>query len=89
MTNLALCFFHFIEVHTVRLERQPHQQLGVRLSGWWIEPGIYVLEVMEGSPAAASGRLEPYDRIVSVNGEDVASCRLDHASQLIQVLGEI
>jgi C-terminal processing protease CtpA/Prc len=69
----------------VTLERQSNQQLGVRLSGWWMEQGIFILEIIPGSPAAKSGQLEPYDRILSVNGEDVASCRLDQASRLIQV----
>lgn len=76
---------HFIEeVHTVTLEHQPNQQLGVRLSGWWMEPGIFIMEIMQGSPAAQSGHLEPYDRILSVNGKDLASCWLDQASKLIQ-----
>ncbi|KDR23920.1 Ligand of Numb protein X 2 [Zootermopsis nevadensis] len=76
---------HYIEeIHTVTLERQSNQQLGVRLSGWWMEQGIFILEIIPGSPAAKSGHLEPYDRILSVNGEDVACCRLDHASRLIQ-----
>lgn len=43
------------------------------------------MEIIEGSPAAQSGQLEPYDRILSVNGEDVANCWLDQASRLIQV----
>ncbi|GLH08152.1 Protein lap4 [Gryllus bimaculatus] len=73
------------EVHMVTLERQSNQQLGVRLSGWWMEQGIFILEVIPGSPAALSGQLEPYDRILSVNGEDVTSRRLDHASRLIQI----
>lgn len=76
---------HYIEeIHTVTLERQTNQQLGVRLSGWWMEQGIFILEIIPGSPAALSSQLEPYDRILSVNGEDVASCRLDQASKLIQ-----
>ncbi|XP_049804845.1 ligand of Numb protein X 2-like [Schistocerca nitens] len=76
---------HYVEeVHTVTLEHQPNQQLGVRLSGWWMEPGIFIMEIMQGSPAAQSGHLEPYDRILSVNGKDLASCWLDQASKLIQ-----
>jgi hypothetical protein len=69
----------------VTLERQTNQQLGVRLSGWWMEQGIFILEIIPESPAAKSGKLEPYDRILSVNGEEVVSCRLDQASRLIQV----
>lgn len=76
---------HYIEeIHTVTLERQTNQQLGVRLSGWWMEQGIFILEIIPESPAAKSGKLEPYDRILSVNGEEVVSCRLDQASRLIQ-----
>jgi len=69
----------------VLLERNQDQQLGVRLSGWWMEPGIFILEVIEGSPAAKCGKFEPYDRIVSINGQDVQTYRLEQASQLIQV----
>ncbi|KAF4533511.1 hypothetical protein B566_EDAN000996 [Ephemera danica] len=76
---------HYIEeLHTVVLERTAKQQLGVRLSGSWMEPGVYVVEVVEGSPAAQSGHFEPYDRIVSINGEDIQNQRLEHASHLIQ-----
>jgi C-terminal processing protease CtpA/Prc len=70
---------------TVVLERNQEQQLGVRLSGWWMEAGIFILEVIEGSPAALCGKFEPYDRIVTINGQDVQSYRLEQASQLIQV----
>ncbi|XP_059489261.1 ligand of Numb protein X 2-like [Neocloeon triangulifer] len=76
---------HYEEEHfTVLLERNQDQQLGVRLSGWWMEPGIFILEVIDGSPASQCGQFEPYDRIVSINGEDVQSYRLEQASQLIQ-----
>lgn len=82
---LYYLIYFVTEIHTVTLERQTNQQLGVRLSGWWMEPGIFIMEIIEGSPAAQSGQLEPYDRILSVNGEDVANCWLDQASRLIQV----
>ena len=75
----------FPEIHTVTLERQTNQQLGVRLSGWWMEQGIFIVEIISGSPAAKSGQLEPYDRILSVNGEDISGYKLDQASRLIQV----
>ncbi|KAJ9576649.1 hypothetical protein L9F63_025453, partial [Diploptera punctata] len=76
---------HYIEeMHTVTLERHTNQQLGVRLSGWWMEQGIFIVEIISGSPAANCGQLEPYDRILCVNGEDVSSFKLDHASRLIQ-----
>jgi PDZ domain len=80
------CFLRVIaDFLTVVLERNQEQQLGVRLSGWWMEAGIFILEVIEGSPAALCGKFEPYDRIVTINGQDVQSYRLEQASQLIQV----
>lgn len=72
------------EIHTVTIERDINQGLGVRLSGWWMESGIFILEVLPGTPAAQCGLLRPYDRILSVNGEDLTHCRLHQASCLLQ-----
>lgn len=68
------------------IERDLNQGLGVRLSGWWMESGIFILEVLPGTPAAQCGLLRPYDRILSVNGEDLTRCRLHQASCLLQVI---
>lgn len=68
----------------VSLRKESSRQLGLKLGGRRTEPGIFVMEVLEGSVAAQDGRLKPHDRILAINGADVRYARLDHASTLIQ-----
>lgn len=68
----------------VTLRKESSRQLGLKLGGRRTEPGIFVMEVLEGSVAAQDGRLHPHDRILAINGADVRYARLDHASTLIQ-----
>ena len=68
----------------VSLRKETNRQLGLKLGGRRTEPGIFVMEVLEGSVAAQDGRLHPHDRILAINGADVRYARLDHASTLIQ-----
>ena len=73
------------ELLTVTLERQAGRQLGIRLSGNCSEPGIFIVEIQEGSTTAADGRLQRFDRLLFINGQDVRHSRLPQASALIQV----
>ena len=68
----------------VTLRKESNRQLGLKLGGRRTEPGIFVMEVLEGSVAAQDGHLHPHDRILAINGADVRYARLDHASTLIQ-----
>ncbi|XP_046681916.1 ligand of Numb protein X 2-like isoform X2 [Homalodisca vitripennis] len=72
------------ETVSVTIERESHQALGIRLSGSWMESGIYVTEVVPDSPAAHTALLCPYDRILYVNDEDVTNCQLQQVSSLLQ-----
>lgn len=72
------------EAMMVSLRKESNRQLGLKLGGRRTEPGIFVMEVLEGSVAAQDGRLHPLDRILAINGADVRYARLDHASTLIQ-----
>ncbi|KAK8405018.1 hypothetical protein O3P69_001533 [Scylla paramamosain] len=72
------------EAMMVSLRKESNRQLGLKLGGRRTEPGIFVMEVLEGSVAAQDGRLHPHDRILAINGADVRYARLDHASTLIQ-----
>ncbi|XP_042203330.1 ligand of Numb protein X 2-like [Homarus americanus] len=72
------------EAMMVTLQKESSRQLGLKLGGRRTEPGIFVMEVLEGSVAAQDGRLHPHDRILAINGADVRYARLDHASRLIQ-----
>lgn len=67
------------------IERESQQALGIRLSGSWLESGIYITEIVPGSPAAQSGLLCPYDRVIYVNDDDVTHCQLQQVSSLLQV----
>ncbi|XP_054281415.1 multiple PDZ domain protein-like [Macrosteles quadrilineatus] len=69
---------------TVTIERESQQALGIRLSGSWMESGIYITEIVPGSPAALTNLLCPYDRILYVNEEDVANSQLQQVSTLLQ-----
>lgn len=71
----------------VTLCKESRRQLGLKLGGRRTEPGIFVMEVLEGSVAAQDGRLHSHDRILAINGTDVRYARLDQASRLIQQVG--
>nr|XP_053638873.1 ligand of Numb protein X 2-like [Cherax quadricarinatus] len=75
---------HQGEMVAVTLCKETSRQLGLKLGGRRTEPGIFVMEVLEGSVAAQDGHLHPHDRILAINGADVRYARLDHASRLIQ-----
>ncbi|XP_042233170.1 ligand of Numb protein X 2-like [Homarus americanus] len=75
---------HQGEMVAVTLCKESSRQLGLKLGGRRTEPGIFVMEVLEGSVAAQDGRLHSHDRILAINGADVRYARLDHASRLIQ-----
>jgi hypothetical protein len=74
------------ELLTVTLERQTGKQLGIRLSGNCTEPGIYIVDIQDNSTIAIDGRLQKFDRLLFINGQDVRHCRLSQASALIQVM---
>lgn len=66
------------------LDKQPGKQLGIKLSAKRFEPGIFISELMEGSVAALDGQLQPDDRILEINRQDMRQGRLEEASLLIQ-----
>ena len=75
------------ELLTVTLERQPGKHLGIRISGNCPEPGIYIVEILEDSITALDGRIQTYDRLLFINGQDVRHCKIAQASDLIKVGG--
>ena len=68
----------------VTLVREKGRQLGIKLGGRRTEPGIFIIEILEGSVAALDGRLRPHDRILAINDIDVRYARLDLALRLVQ-----
>jgi hypothetical protein len=73
------------ELLTVTLERQPGKLLGIRISGSCPEPGIFIVEILEDSITANDGSINPYDRLLFINGTDVRHCKISQASDLIKV----
>jgi hypothetical protein len=69
---------------TVTVERQAGKQLGIRLTGNLSEDGIYIADIQDGSAIAQDGRLQKFDRILFINGQDVRGAELSQASALIQ-----
>lgn len=70
---------------TVTIERQAGKHLGIRLTGNIEQkPGIFIADIQEGSVVALDGRLQKYDRILFINGQDVREVELSQASALIQ-----
>merc|ERR1719412_2808030 len=70
---------------TVTIERQAGKHLGIRLTGNIEQkPGIFIADIQEGSVVALDGRLQKYDRILLINGQDVREVELSQASALIQ-----
>ena len=71
---------------TVTVERQAGKHLGIRLTGNLEQrPGIYIADIQEGSAISQDGRLQKYDRLLFINGQDVRDVDLSQASALIQV----
>jgi hypothetical protein len=73
------------ELLTVTMEKVSGRHLGVRLSANCSEPGIFIVDIAEGSTTALDGRLQRFDRLLFINGQDVRHCKLPQASALIQV----
>ncbi|KAK3853339.1 hypothetical protein Pcinc_040121, partial [Petrolisthes cinctipes] len=74
---------HQGDVVMVTLIKERSRPLGLKLGGRRSQPGIFVMEVLEGSVAWQDGRLHPHDHILAINGADVRYARLHHASNLI------
>eukprot|EP00095_Tigriopus_kingsejongensis_P008584 maker-scaffold446_size168061-snap-gene-0.26 protein:Tk08584 transcript:maker-scaffold446_size168061-snap-gene-0.26-mRNA-1 annotation:"hypothetical protein LOTGIDRAFT_103997" len=72
------------ELLTITLERETSKQLGIRLSGKCSMPGIYIVDIQEGSTASMDGRIQRFDRLMFINGQDVRHCGLVQATALIQ-----
>ncbi|XP_059091780.1 ligand of Numb protein X 2-like isoform X2 [Tigriopus californicus] len=72
------------ELLTITLERETSKQLGIRLSGKCSMPGVYIVDIQDGSTAALDGRIQKFDRLMFINGQDVRHVGLVQATALIQ-----
>ncbi|XP_059935960.1 ligand of Numb protein X 2 [Mesoplodon densirostris] len=69
-------------------KRDSAEQLGIKLVRRTDEPGVFVLDLLEGGLAAQDGRLSGNDRVLAVNGHDLKHGTPELAAQIIQASGE-
>lgn len=64
----------------VELVKKPGKGLGLALMAMNPGPGIYISDLLAGSPADVDGRLQKGDIIVSVDGTDLSSANHETAA---------
>lgn len=71
--------------HVVLYKRDYGEQLGIKLVRRTDEPGVFILDLLEGGLAAQDGRLSSNDRVLAINGHDLKHGTPELAAQIIQV----
>ncbi|XP_007956240.1 ligand of Numb protein X 2 [Orycteropus afer afer] len=74
--------------HVVLHKRDSGEQLGIKLVRRTDEPGVFILDLLEGGLAAQDGRLGSNDRVLAINGHDLKHGTPELAAQIIQASGE-
>ncbi|KAM6178975.1 ligand of Numb protein X 2 [Rhynchocyon petersi] len=74
--------------HVILLKREATEQLGIKLVRRTDEPGVFILDLLEGGLAAQDGRLNSNDRVLAINGHDLKHGTPELAAQIIQASGE-
>ncbi|XP_023570851.1 ligand of Numb protein X 2 [Octodon degus] len=74
--------------HVVLHKRDSGEQLGIKLVRRTDEPGVFILDLLEGGLAAQDGRLCSNDRVLAINGHDLKHGTPELAAQIIQASGE-
>ncbi|XP_045444429.1 ligand of Numb protein X 2 isoform X3 [Pipistrellus kuhlii] len=72
--------------HVVLHKRDYGEQLGIKLVRRTDEPGVFILDLLEGGLAAQDGRLSSNDRVLAINGHDLKHGTPELAAQIIQDL---
>ncbi|XP_044925600.1 ligand of Numb protein X 2 isoform X2 [Mustela putorius furo] len=72
--------------HVVLHKRDSGEQLGIKLVRRTDEPGVFILDLLEGGLAAQDGRLSSNDRVLAINGHDLKHGTPELAAQIIQDL---
>lgn len=74
------------EIFSVVLYKRDYgEQLGIKLVRRTDEPGVFILDLLEGGLAAQDGRLSSNDRVLAINGHDLKHGTPELAAQIIQV----
>ncbi|XP_014404053.1 ligand of Numb protein X 2 isoform X2 [Myotis yumanensis] len=72
--------------NVVLYKRDYGEQLGIKLVRRTDEPGVFILDLLEGGLAAQDGRLSSNDRVLAINGHDLKHGTPELAAQIIQDL---
>lgn len=72
-------------LHVALHKRDSGEQLGIKLVRRTDEPGVFILDLLEGGLAAQDGRLSSNDRVLAINGHDLKHGTPELAAQVIQV----
>ena len=88
---------HWGPERTIVIQRDPNQGLGISIVGGKIEApegsdslaltGIFIKNVLDGSPAAATGQLNTGDRIIAVGEVDIRYASHEKAVEAIRQSG--
>ncbi|XP_028655326.1 ligand of Numb protein X 2a [Erpetoichthys calabaricus] len=74
--------------HVTLNKRDSSEQLGIKLVRRTDEPGVFILDLLEGGLASQDGRLCSNDRVLAINGHDLRYGTPELAAQIIQASGE-
>ncbi|XP_075448315.1 ligand of Numb protein X 2 isoform X2 [Ascaphus truei] len=74
--------------HVTLNKRGSNEQLGIKLVRRTDEPGVFILDLLEGGLAAQDGKLHSNDRVLAINGLDLKHGTPELAAQIIQGSGE-
>ncbi|XP_037656183.1 ligand of Numb protein X 2 [Choloepus didactylus] len=74
--------------HVALHKRDSGEQLGIKLVRRTDEPGVFILDLLEGGLAAQDGRLSSNDRVLAINSHDLKHGTPELAAQIIQASGE-
>ena len=72
-------------IHVTLVKRDRSEPLGIKLIRKTDEPGIFVLDLLDGGLAAKNGKLCQNDKVLSINGQDLRQGTPEAAAHIIQV----
>uniref|UniRef100_A0A8D2L2Z4 Uncharacterized protein n=1 Tax=Varanus komodoensis TaxID=61221 RepID=A0A8D2L2Z4_VARKO len=72
-------------IHVTLVKRDQTEPLGIKLIRKTDEPGIFILDLLDGGLAAKNGKLSQNDKVLSINGQDLRQGTPEAAAQIIQV----
>nr|XP_020639993.1 ligand of Numb protein X 2-like [Pogona vitticeps]XP_020639994.1 ligand of Numb protein X 2-like [Pogona vitticeps]XP_020639995.1 ligand of Numb protein X 2-like [Pogona vitticeps] len=71
-------------IHVTLVKRDRSEPLGIKLIRKTDEPGIFVLDLLDGGLAAKNGKLCQNDKVLSINGQDLRQGTPEAAAHIIQ-----